>query len=136
MLAFCRVFYRRHFKFGTLALSALFNYNNNYLVSRDVDYLILQKNESGASEVTQTVICQCFSQFRATLRWTRCPLPFRSRQPCSRHVGLVTCALMNRIFVVWQVIEFCKCIPEFRDLETVDQINLLRGGCLEMLVLR
>lgn len=35
-----------------------------------------------------------------------------------------------------KVIEFCKCIPEFQDLTTVDQINLLRGGCLEMLVLR
>nr|ANJ03644.1 vitamin D receptor [Halocynthia roretzi] len=35
-----------------------------------------------------------------------------------------------------KVIEFCKCIPEFQELSTVDQINLLRGGCLEMLVLR
>lgn len=35
-----------------------------------------------------------------------------------------------------KVIEFCKGIPEFVSLALVDQIILLKGGCLEMLVLR
>ena len=35
-----------------------------------------------------------------------------------------------------KVIEFCKHIPQFCGLSLQDQIVLLRGGCLEMLVLR
>nr|CAB3267608.1 VDR-b-like nuclear receptor [Phallusia mammillata] len=35
-----------------------------------------------------------------------------------------------------KVIDFCKSIPAFLNLSIVDQIVLLRGGCLEMLVLR
>ena len=35
-----------------------------------------------------------------------------------------------------KVIEFCKGIPEFISLTLADQIFLLKGGCLEMLVLR
>jgi len=35
-----------------------------------------------------------------------------------------------------KVIEFCKGIPEFIELSVADQIVLLKGGCLEMLVIR
>jgi len=35
-----------------------------------------------------------------------------------------------------KVIEFCKKIPQFIELSIADQIALLKGGCLEMLVLR
>ncbi|CAK8690305.1 unnamed protein product [Clavelina lepadiformis] len=35
-----------------------------------------------------------------------------------------------------KVIDFCKFIPNFQSLSIADQIVLLRGGCLEMLVLR
>nr|NP_001037831.1 nuclear receptor VDR-b [Ciona intestinalis]FAA00168.1 TPA: nuclear receptor [Ciona intestinalis] len=35
-----------------------------------------------------------------------------------------------------KVIDYCKGIPQFVQLSIVDQIVLLRGGCLEMLVLR
>ena len=35
-----------------------------------------------------------------------------------------------------KLIEFCKGIPEFRELGLSDQVVLLRGGCLEMLVVR
>lgn len=35
-----------------------------------------------------------------------------------------------------KLIEFCKGIPEFQELGLNDQVVLLRGGCLEMLVVR
>ena len=35
-----------------------------------------------------------------------------------------------------RVIDFCKGIPHFTDLTLPDQVFLLKGGCLEMLVIR